>query len=126
MLLLFFQGSYAAPFADVPRINSAGRRKKHIVEPVAIIPDFGAGIERQVIAAVAREATALARLHVLESKATAQLETLAKATVARRKAAVVKQRALVAALNNEIETLNAAMAVEEADVVFIFSILSEA
>ena len=123
MLLLFYQGSYAA-FADVPLLNSAGRRKRRDEAPEAIAP-----LERQIAAVEARETTALTRLHALESKAAAQLETLAKATIARRQAAVVKQRAVVAGLNAEIETLNAAMAVEKArmrqqtDLIFVFSIL---
>ena len=128
LLLLFYQGSYVA-FADVPLLNSAGRRKVNRKGPERVENPFAeviAPLERQVFIAKARELDALAALQRLESKAANTLETLAKATVARHKVAVAKQRAVVAALNTEIETLNAAMAVEEADVVFIFSILSEA
>lgn len=128
MLLLFYQGSYAA-FADVPRINSAGWRKVNRKGPERDENLVSEVIAPQIVAVQSRETTALARLHALESKAAAQLETLAKATVARRQAAVVKQRAVVAGLNAEIETLNAAMAVETArmrqqtDLIFVFSIL---
>ena len=134
MLLLFYQGSYAA-FADVPLLNSAGFRKVNRKGPERDgnpVAEFLPPLERQIVAVQSRETTALARLHALESKATAQLETLAKATLARRQAALVKQRAVVAGLNAEIETLNAAMAVETArmrkqtDLIFVFSILSEA
>lgn len=133
-LLTVGQGSVLSPFADVPQINSAGRRKRQVVKPPAIVPVVPAiapsvGLERQVADAQARESAAFAALQSLESRASAQLETLAKATVARRQAAVINQRSVAAALNAELETLNAEMAVEEArvrdetDLIFVFSIL---
>ena len=134
MLLLFFQGSYAAAFADVPTLNTPGRRRKEErpQRPIIAEIDLPASLETQLTEAKARETAAFAVLETIETRAR---EALAKSTAARVKAAAVKQRAVVAKLSTRIEALNVAMTVEnariardteESDIIFIATILSEA
>jgi hypothetical protein len=126
VLLIFFQGSYGTPFADVPIINSAGfvgrKRAERFENPVAIDT---APLERQVRAAQAREVNAKGLLATLQSRVL--LDTLTKATATRRANALAKQRAVVGELAATVEQLNAAMAVEreETDLIFVLSIMNE-
>jgi hypothetical protein len=125
MLLLFYQGVFASAFSDVPIINSAGRvRRKAETRPVIAEIDFSAPLQAQLNAALAREAKAFAALTAIEARTG---ETLAKATVARHVRAATRQRALAGAIAGQIETLNAALAVEteESDIIFIATLLSE-
>ena len=121
MLLLFFQGSFTAPFSDVPVLHTPGRRKRREEpEEQPVIP-----LPQQVRVTQAREVNAKGLLATLAIRA--QLDTITKATATRRANALAKQRAVVAELADTVEKLNAAMAVEreETDLAFVFSILNE-
>lgn len=129
LLLLFYQGSYAA-FADVPILRQGGvphRVKRKRAETYA---NPFAALEQQIAAAEKREAKATVALAAMERAAA---ETQAKATLARRTAAIARYTQTAASARTEIIQLNAAMAVEqtrirdieEADIIFILTILSE-
>ena len=124
-----------APFSDVP-IATPGRIKHRNEEkpkrPIIAEIDLSASLQAQLTEAKAREAKAFAVLETIETRARA---ALAKSTTTRLAAAAVKQRATVTKLSTQIEALNVAMTVEnariardteEADIIFIATILSEA
>lgn len=125
-----------APFSDVP-IATPGRvrhrKEERPKRPIIAEVDLSAPLEAQLAEALHREAKAFAVLGTLEKRARA---TLAQATITRRVAAATKQRAVVAELSTQIKALNVAMTVEnarilardteEADIIFIATILSEA
>lgn len=120
------------PFSDVPIATPGRVRRKAEIRPIIAEIDLSPALETQLTEAKAREAAAFAVLETIETRARAGL---AKSTAVRIKAAAVKQRATVAKLSTQIEALNVAMTVEnariardteEADIIFIATILSEA
>lgn len=137
MLLLFYQGSYRAPFSDVPQLNSAGfLRVGRTRKPDERPSELPALIEQQaevtaravdMVAIIATVRTQLAREGA---------ERLAQSTQARREATLCRNQAKLAGLEADISSLNrrieaeaariAARDSEETDLIFVFHMLSEA
>lgn len=135
MLLLFYQGSYQAPFSDVPTIAAGFIHRKRRAKEVCTDPILPELVARQetVATRTAKVSTTIARA---EAKAWTQLAEEGGARIAKAaQATLVRNRAALAALQREATVLQTRIAervaaieriaTEECDLIFVFHLMAE-